>query len=181
MNLRHFFFISCYILCLPPTTSSEYERRIDDLGYSHVPYETSGDEDEKQEEGRMSSRGYNSNPFEVNVVDDNLFSRENDCSPGLDGLFGADQGVEQELGFFYQIETIPILERSDEARDEILESVETSVSRTLLPSLFLEDCAMTERSRQRARTPHRHLEEMLGISTLPKDTILEGGTPFRSV
>ena len=106
----------------------------------------------------MSGRGYNTNPFEVNVDGtDNLFSREDDCSPDPNGLFGSDQGVEQDLGFYYQVETLPILESAEQVQNEILEQVETSVSKTLLPSLFVEECAVIERTRQKAQIPHRRL------------------------
>lgn len=178
VNMRHLYSGMLLLLLMPNIANAYDESRMENRGYSSVPYDARDDQDDKQEEeGRMSGRGYNSNPYEVNVDGiDNLFSREGGCSPDSSGLFGTDEGNEQDLGFYYQIETIPILERSEEARGEILDQVETSVSKTLLPSLFLKDCAVTERSRQ---VPHRRLEEMLGITTLPVDTVLEGGMQRR--
>lgn len=166
---------SIVLVFLLYTTIHADQSGIQKRSYTSIPYEERNDEPE--EEGRMRGRGYNANPFEVNVDGtDNLFSREDDCSPDPNGLFGSDQGVEQDLGYYYQIETLPILESAEQVQNEILQQVETSVSKTLLPSLFVEECAVIERTRQRAQIPHRRLEEMLGITTLPGDTVLEGGT-----
>lgn len=173
-NLRHLFMIQSYfIMLLLPTTSSVYERRA---GYGTVPYDAGNDED--GEEGRMSGdRGYNTNPNEFNVDGiDNVFSRENNCSPDANDLYGSDEGIDQDLGFYYQVETLPILENAEQVQKDILEAVETSVSKTLMPSLLLDDCAVTGRSRQNFHIQHRRLAEMLGITTLPTDTVLEGGT-----
>lgn len=124
----------------------------------------------------MSSRGYNSDPYEVNVDgEDNIFSRD-ECSPDVNGMFGSDEGTEQSLEFYYQVETLP-LDDAEQATREILDKVETSVSQTLLPSLFSDTCALAARSRMsNEEEPHRQLVEMKGITTLPQDTVLQGGT-----
>ncbi len=178
-SMRHHHSVkgSIVLMFLLFTTIHANESRVENRGYSSVPYDARDDENDEQEEGRAGGRGYNTNPFEVNVDGtDNVFSREDDCSPDPNGLFGSDQGVEQDLGFYYQVETLPIIENPQQVKSEILEQVESSVSKTLLPSLFLEECAVTERTRQRAQIPHRRLEEMLGITTLPNDNVLAGGT-----
>lgn len=178
-NMRHSVKRSIIAVFLLSTTIRANESKVENRGYSSVPYDARGDEDDGQEEGRMSGRGYNANPFEVNVDGtDNIFSKDDNCIPNASGLFGTDQGVEQDLGFYYQVETLPILESVEQAQNEILDVVETSVITTLLPSLFVEECAVIERARQKALIPHRRLAEMLGITTLPEDTVLEGGTPF---
>jgi hypothetical protein len=174
-NMRHSVKRSIIAVFLLSTTIRANESKVENRGYSSVPYDARGDEDDGQEEGRMSGRGYNANPFEVNVDGtDNIFSKDDNCIPNASGLFGTDQGVEQDLGFYYQVETLPILESVEQAQNEILDVVETSVITTLLPSLFVEECAVIERSRQKALIPHRRLAEMLGITTLPEDTVLEG-------
>lgn len=177
-RMLHLLLLQCSTLLLLPITIQAYESQMENRGYSSVPYDSIDDQDGEPEGGRMSGRGYNSNPYEVNVDGtDNLFDREGSCSPGTNGLFGSDGGVNQDLGFYYQVETLPILGGRQDARGEILKLLETSISKTLLPSLFLEDCAVTERSRQRAQEPDRRLEEMLGITTLPEDVVLEDGRP----
>jgi len=157
------------------TATHGYESRMENRGYSSVPY--ARDEEDYQEEGRMSSRGYNSDPYEVNVDGrDNVFSRDDDCNPDVNGLFGSSEGVAQPLGFYYQVETLPLVDGGEQGNEEIIGKVETSISKTLLPSLFLEQCALTERSRKPNQWLSRRLAEMLGITTLPRDEVLQGGT-----
>ncbi|MEM7168363.1 MAG: hypothetical protein AAF581_23150, partial [Planctomycetota bacterium] len=112
----------------------------------------------------IGSRGYNSDPYEVNVEGrDNLFSRDDECSPDINGMFGSDDGNQVSLEFYYQMETLP-LDNAEQQTREILNKVETSVSKTLLPSLFRDTCALTARSRISNQEPHRQLTEMNGIT-----------------
>ena len=167
--------MSCAFLLM--TTTLAYESRMENRGYTNVPYARDEDDNNNNNDARMSDRSYNSDPLETNVDGrDNVFSRDEGCIPDANGMFGSSQGVAQSLGFYYQVEILPIVDSRDQINNEMLGKVESSISKTLLPSLFVEQCAVTERSRQSNQWQHRKLAEMLGISTLPKDTVLEGGT-----
>jgi hypothetical protein len=89
-------------------------------------------------------------------------------------MFGSSEGNEQPLAFYYQVETLPILDRVDDANEEIIGKVETSISKRLLPSLFVEQCASIERTAKGKNPRHRRLE-MMGLSSKPPDTVLQGG------
>jgi hypothetical protein len=93
------------------------------------------------------------------------------CIPELNGIYGSDQGIELPLGFLYQIET-----SANASIEEILGNVETSISRTILPELFADQCASITRSREpHERKPTRRLE-VRGVSSLPEDKVLNEGT-----
>lgn len=171
--------LTCALLLLsliPPSVHSYYDTRMENRGYNNDPYAR----DEQDDQNTMSDRGYNSDPYEVNVDGtDNLFSREESCVPDVNGMFGSEEGTGQPLDFYYQVEMLPLivpLDDAEQANKEIISKVETSVSKTLLPSLFVEQCALTERSRRSDQRPHRQLVGMKGVTTLPEDTILAGGT-----
>jgi hypothetical protein len=91
------------------------------------------------------------------------------CIPEINGIYGSDQGIELPLGFLYQIAT-----SANANIEEILGNVESSISRTILPELFADQCAPTRRSR-RGRKPTRRLE-VRGVSSLPADKVFIGGT-----
>ena len=115
---------------------------------------------------------YNSQPKEEDVsgVDDNLF-RHDFCIPDVNGLFGSDQGQEQYIEYFYQVETEPTTTAYD--LNLLLGKVEISISRTIMPELFSDQCAPVSRAR-RKRAPKRRLEVM-GVSSKPPDSVLDGG------
>jgi hypothetical protein len=115
---------------------------------------------------------YNEAPKEDDVsgVDDNLF-RHDFCIPDVSGLFGSDQGQEQYIEYFYQVETQPTTTIDD--LNTLLGKLETSVSRTIMPELFSDQCAPISRMR-RKREPKRRLEVM-GVSSKPPDKVLDGG------
>lgn len=165
---------SVFLLLTTTTTSHAYTSRMENRGYNHVPY--GRDEEDDTNDARMSGRDYNSNPLETNVEGrDNVFSRDEACLPDANGMFGSTANASQSLNFYYQVEILPIVNGQDQVNKEMLSKVETSVGKTLLPSLFVEQCAVTERARQPNQWLRRKLAEMVGVSTLPKDTVLEGG------
>lgn len=115
---------------------------------------------------------YNGEPNEEDVsgVDDNLF-RHDYCIPDVSGLFGSDRGQEQYVEYFYQVETEPMTTTDD--LNEILGKIEISISRTIMPELFPDQCAPASRKR-RKRAPKRRLEVM-GVGSKPPDNVLDGG------
>lgn len=115
---------------------------------------------------------YSDNPDEDNVFgtdEPSSIAEQEPCIPELNGIYGSDQGIELPLGFLYQIET-----SANASIEEILDNVESSISRTILPELFADQCAPITRSRH-GRKPTRRLE-VRGVSSLPADKVLNEGT-----
>jgi hypothetical protein len=118
---------------------------------------------------------YNHNPGEDIVfdVDDASLITDEDgpCLPDLNGLYGSGAENDLPLAFLYQIET-----SANADIQEILENVELSISLTILPELFADQCAPTVRSRKRRKPTTRRRLDARGVSSLPADKVLDLGT-----
>jgi hypothetical protein len=140
-----------------------------------VDEEKVDDEEKVEEKCEGVACRYNQAPKEVDVsgVDDNLF-RHDLCVTDVSGLFGSNQGDSQSVDYFYQVETEPTMTTAD--MNGLLGKIESSITRTILPELFSDQCAPTSMSRKRQqREPIRRLEVM-GVSSIPPDKVLDGGT-----
>lgn len=118
---------------------------------------------------------YNPAPKEADVsgVDDNLF-RHDLCALDANGLFGSNQAESQAVDYFYQVETEPTTTTAD--MNGLLGKIEISMSRTILPELFPDQCAPTSMSRKRQQREPRQQLEVMGVSTTPDDKVLDEGT-----
>lgn len=116
---------------------------------------------------------YNQLPNEDDVKGvDNMFVHSEPCTPDASsGLYGSeDPRVSQYLSFYYQVETMPLLDATT-VNNELLIPIEDSISRTILPELFAETCAPLAE----ARSGSRRFLTARGLSTRPADQVLEGG------
>ncbi len=115
---------------------------------------------------------YHSQPMETPETGRNADqSQTSECIPDSDGSFGAITANGVTVQYYYEIEfDTSILHK---VSNRILKAIQNKITDYLLPVLFHSACS--DSRRDLAQTLRRRLEAV-GISALPDDVIVNGGT-----